>query len=293
MFGNQKRNCRQRGVVCSAYAPFGRPCVSRERGESKDNVLVMGEEIDPECRRGRDYDIDLDRAMELQKRALIQDRSPSSKRPRDCDQAETRPNSRGSMYRRGSPYYLNDATSGARLSPSYRAHETVIPQNTAGPIRRKSTGRIAITAPHEIISFAQAKRPIRPLNLPRLTQQLAAPTIAPTENELIANKLEAIEERKDPERQWAKTNKYTVYVARGFGAFSREVGRGTYGIELQKSTGRQTTRLKPTLWDMKIRVPPMNRITSGMDLSRWGAEDGRNGTKDAIVIGDCYPMDTR
>ena len=137
------------------------------------------------------------------------------------------------------------------------------------------------------------KKPIKPLNVPLVSQEIELPVIASAAYELIVNKLEAIEERKDPERQWAKVNKYTAYALRGFGMFSPEVGRGVYGIELQTALRRQSNSLKRSLWNLKIRAPLTNRITAGIALASWGSEDGKTGSKESITMGDCYPRDTR
>ena len=64
-------------------------------------------------------------------------------------------------------------------------------------------------------------------------------------------------------------------------------------MELQKALRRQANSLKHLLWGLKIRVPLSNRIASGMALVRWGAEDGRTGVKEAILLGDCYPLDSQ
>ena len=112
-----------------------------------------------------------------------------------------------------------------------------------------------------------------------MSQQLDVPIIASAENELIVNKLGAIKERNDLERQCAKVNKYAAFPARGFGMLNPAIGRGVYGIELQKVMRRQANSLWNSLWDLKIRVPLTNRITAGMALVSWGAEDGKTGPK--------------
>ena len=40
-------------------------------------------------------------------------------------------------------------------------------------------------------------------------------------------------------------------------------------------------------------MPIPNRIATGMSLISWGAEDGQTGSNDAIMMGDCYPMDSK
>ena len=166
-------------------------------------------------------------------------------------------------------------------------------ETDAGTSRRKSVFDAIDRRAPEMLPFELAKRPIRPLNVPSASQQLELRVLASTENELIVNNLEALEERKDPDRVWKKVNKYTAYAARGFGTFKPGVGLGVYGIEMQKSLRRQANGLHPTLRDLKIRVPITNRIASGMALFSWGADDGKTGPKDAIILGDCYPLDTR
>ena len=66
-----------------------------------------------------------------------------------------------------------------------------------------------------------------------------------------------------------------------------------YGLELQKALRRQANSLKYVMWGLKIKVPISNRIASGIALVSWGAEGGKNGTNDSIMLGDCYPLDTR
>ena len=76
-----------------------------------------------------------------------------------------------------------------------------------------------------------------------------------TENELIAHRLEEMEERKDPDRTWAKMGKYVTFALRGFGMFNVSIGRGMFGAELQKSLRRQSTGLKHQLWEEKYGRP--------------------------------------
>ena len=94
--------------------------------------------------------------------------------------------------------------------------------------RRKSAGGATDYPEPGILPFDLIKRPIRPLNAPLASQQLELTALASAENELIANKLEAMEERNDPDRAWAKVNKYNAYAARGFGTFAPDAGRGGY-----------------------------------------------------------------
>ena len=85
------------------------------------------------------------------------------------------------------------------------------------------------------------------MGVPLATEQVAGVIHEATGNELIINRLEEIEERKDPERIWTKINKYTLYALRGFGSFNVTFERGLYGIELQKSLRRQANALKHRL----------------------------------------------
>ena len=66
-----------------------------------------------------------------------------------------------------------------------------------------------------------------------------------------------------------------------------------YGLELQKALRRQANSLKRNLRNLKIRVHLANRITEEIALVSWGSEDGKLGAKESIMIGDCYPLDTR
>ena len=141
--------------------------------------------------------------------------------------------------------------------------------------------------------FEQVKRPIRPLTVPIASQLVNIQANTSTENELIVRKLDALAERKDPEMQWAKITKYVAYAMRGFGTFTPTLGIGVYGLELQKALRRKANSLKYVLWGLKISVPISNRISTGIALVSWGADDGKNGAEDSIMLGDFSPMDTR
>lgn len=77
------------------------------------------------------------------------------------------------------------------------------------------------TVPRELI-----KTTVKPTNMPLSTQHLAAVIPEATENELIAHRLEGVEERNDPGRMWTKMGKYVTFALRGFGMFNVSVGRG-------------------------------------------------------------------
>ena len=181
---------------------------------------------------------------------------------------------------------------GTQLTPD-REPESKKTKETEGRQRRNSTGDVTGAQSTGMLPFELVKKPIRPLLVPLASDQCEIRVATSTENELIVNRLEAIDDKKDPERQWNKVTKYSVFAARGFGTFNPTIGRGVYGIELQKALRRQANSLKHTLWDLKIRVPITNRIASGMALINWGAEDGVHGSKDAIMLGDCYPLDSQ
>ena len=40
-------------------------------------------------------------------------------------------------------------------------------------------------------------------------------------------------------------------------------------------------------------MPITNSISTGIALLSWGAEDGKNGTKEPIMLGDCFPLDSQ
>ena len=42
----------------------------------------------------------------------------------------------------------------------------------------------------------------------------------------------------------------------------------------------------------KIRVPLNNKLTNGIAMAQWGAEDGHIGAKEAIMLNDCFPCDS-
>ena len=100
--------------------------------------------------------------------------------------------------------------------------------------RRHSTGGFAQWPTAEMLPFELAKKPIKPPGVPLETDRFDDPVVASPENELISNKLEVLEERQGPEKQWEKVTKYTVYTARGFGTVVPNIGIGVYRVELQK-----------------------------------------------------------
>ena len=75
---------------------------------------------------------------------------------------------------------------------------------------------------------------------PLESMQMALPIRTPAADELITNKLEAIAERKDPNRQRAKDPKYVAYGVRGFGTFIPAIGIG--GIWTGSSKSYQARR---------------------------------------------------
>ena len=168
-----------------------------------------------------------------------------------------------------------------------------LPKTTTSEPQRNSAGCMAVNRAPDMIPSELLKQPIKPRGVPLETDQFEYLGEASAENELIVNKLESMEEKRDAEKQRAKVNKYTAYAARGFGTFNPTLGRGVYWVDLQKALRRQANALKHTLWDLEIRAPIDNRIASDISLARWGSEDGRNGRKDAIALGDCPPLDSQ
>lgn len=122
--------------------------------------------------------------------------------------------------------------------------------------------------------------------------QISGSSPASTSNELIINQLEEIEERTDPDRVGAKIKKYTAYYLRGFGSFDVTFGRGLYGLELQRPLRRHAENLEIRLRGMEIRIPLANRSVGGIALVSLGDEDGRIGNNGAILLNDCYPLDS-
>ena len=151
--------------------------------------------------------------------------------------------------------------------------------------RGNSTGNIGVVNAPDMLPFELTQKHTKPLDVPLATNHIELPIFASTENELIVNKLESLEGKKDPERPRAKVNKYTCYATRGFCTFNHSMGRGVYGAELQKTLMRQANGLKHTLRCLKIRVPLTNRVATGMALGRWGSDDGKNELKETIMLG--------
>ena len=101
-----------------------------------------------------------------------------------------------------------------------------------------------------------------------LISTVRLPISASTENELIVNNLESIDEKRGPEKKRAEVNKYTTYAALFFGACNPTLARGVYGSELQNATRRQPSGTKHTRWDLRTRSPNNKRIASGMAVMR-------------------------
>ena len=108
-------------------------------------------------------------------------------------------------------------------------------------------------------------------------------------SEQIPNRLDEIEEGKDPEWGCAEVDKYATYDLRGFGSPNVELGRGLFGLELQKSLRRQAYAPKHRLWGLKTRKPLTNSLIHGIALVSCGSEDGPIGHTDAILLHDCFP----
>ena len=70
------------------------------------------------------------------------------------------------------------------------------------------------------------------------------------------------------------------------------MGRVLCGLDLQKSLRRHAKTRKRRLWKLEIRMPTTNRLINGTVLLSWGADGGRVGRKDAILLGDCSPLDS-
>ena len=278
-----------KGTLSRMCAEHEDVCVKREkeRGEDDDKETPMARDLKTGSGEA------LNRAMKLQKRASVRQKTPKRKRNADSEgeKCGTRSNSCDSGVSKDSS--RKDGSVDTRLPPDRPNQEAEAREGQKAKQRRNSTGGAFGAETCERPPFELVKRPIRPLTVPLASMQMTVPVSTSTENEIIANKLDAIEERRDPERQWAKVNKYVAYAVRGFGTFTPTIGIGVYGLELQKAIRRQAGSLKYTLWDLKIRAPITNRVANGIALVSWGAEDGRNGTKDSIMLGDCFPMDSR
>ena len=236
--------------VCERH--LGQTSVGKDVQQESQEGRAHG----PDVRNGRgpmssDGVSALGRVMELQKRAHTGKRTPRRKREQDIDTeaAEARSNSRESGMSRGSSECMREDDTGTRLSPTQPLAETETRVASPSRPRRNSTGGCSNGVTTNVLPFELVKRPVRPLTVPLSSQEMDAPVHASTENELIVNKLEAIEERKDPDRHWAKITKYMAYASRGFGTFAPALGIGVYGIDLKKSIRRQAGSSKYTLWD--------------------------------------------
>ena len=111
---------------------------------------------------------------------------------------------------------MREDDTGTRLSPTQPLAETEARVESASRPRRNSTGGCIDGVTTDMIPFELAKRHVRPLPVPLSSQVMGAPAHGSTENELIGNKLESVEERKGPERHCAKITKYVEYAPRGF-----------------------------------------------------------------------------
>ena len=235
----------------------------------------------------------LGRVAKLQKRVNRRARTPLAKKQQESEGEgmETRSNSCESGVSRKSP--MREENSGTYLSPNPPARGGNHRDGGVPTVRRKSTGNMNANDTTDMMPFELMKRPIRPLTAPLASQHMDFTVSASTENELIVNKLEASDEMEDPERQWAKIAKYDAYASRGFGTFTHAIGLGVYGMELRKTIRRQANNLKHTMWGLGIKAPITSHIATGMALVTWGAEGGKNGSIDSILLGDCFPTNTR
>ena len=206
---------------------------------------VKNEEIKGEGKSGKldkgDMEA-LNRVMKLQKRAL---RSQTPKKPRASDseyeKEESGSQSRRSRSSRSSSKSVGERGSGTQLTPPGNEMKKEVKEEPGLKPRRKSTGSLVEPRTADMLPFELAKRPIRPLMVPLASQCVDLPAHASAENEFMVGKLDAIEESKDPNRQWTKTTKYIAYAARGFGTFSPTIGLGCMDWIYKKlSEGRPT-----------------------------------------------------
>ena len=116
------------------------------------------------------------------------------------------------------------------------------PKSTEPVMEPMSVGMV----PNELLKMS-----IKPMGVPLVKSNIEPPLQPITDNEIIVNKLGAIEEKRGPERTWNKVMKYAGYAMRGFGTFGVTIGRGLYGQELQKSLRRQANNLQHVLWGAK------------------------------------------
>ena len=150
----------------------------------------------------------------------------------DGDKHGSRSVSQGSGLSRRSPNGQAGQTAGTRLLPQKIGGVEVKKEDAPIPTMRRSTGEMAfkpasavsITLPVEL-----ANQPTKPLTVPLSMHQDKFAISASTGHELIANNLGAMEEKKGPERQWVKINKYAAFGTRGFGTFTPTFGRDVHG----------------------------------------------------------------
>ena len=83
----------------------------------------------------------------------------------------------------------------------------------AEPQRRNSAGDLIANHAPGMIPFELLKQPIRPIGAPLAAGRFDYHVEVSTGDELIANKMDAIEEKRDPQHQWAHVNKYTTHAA--------------------------------------------------------------------------------
>ena len=269
-------------------AKWGAPCsqvrpniyIERKRERERDILPYQvaklnagrGEKAEPIGRSS------LYRMMNLRKRPHRRERPPKRKVAQGSEDLEARHRPGDSCRSRESPIKGPKAAT-TRMAPTGNLREPSDQKEGSRPVRRNSTGNANATPVPGMIPFGVAKKPIRPLDLPMASSFFEVPTVESTENALIGNKLGATEEKRGPDKQWAKVDKYTDYAARGFGALNPAMGRGVYGVDPKMAPRWKSVCLERTMWDLGIRVPINIRLSSGMALVRWGSGGGKRGDR--------------
>ena len=185
--------------VCAKHQQTERK-QSDVEGDDADEIYEQADATDnKDGSEGRLGVSALGRVMRLQKRAARSDPNIHERGMRGKEEPETRANSRESRCIRGSSRGQN-SDHGARLSPGLEERRSA--DHGTAPItgRRKSAGGPTGFLVAGALPFELVRRPIRPIAAPLASRKLELPAVASPENELIVNKLEAIEEREKRSR---------------------------------------------------------------------------------------------
>ena len=97
--------------------------------------------------------------------------------------------------------------------------------------------------------------------------------------------------RKDKEGEKDETlnrlNELTPFALCGFGFFQTRIGTWTYNKERKATTVRQAFAEKGRFWELGLREPKGNRVSTDCAALNWGSPTDGKLPDDALLLGDC------